>query len=153
MLGSSVVPWFVSGPLSVSTEDCLIGSCIVSGFALALVAYDYQEFEPFNCDLQEVGFLVTLFCIFHTCIGIILPSLARLRTTIVPIELRGGMMSLALAPTNAAILLVLIQGGYYRSFANSTVYALSALGLFTSAGSMYLLKRWRKEPQQSWHKT
>lgn len=33
--------------------------------------------------LQEIGVLVTLFCLFHACAGLILPSLAKLRTTYV----------------------------------------------------------------------
>lgn len=30
--------------------------------------------------MQEIGVLVTLFILFHACVGLILPSLARLRT-------------------------------------------------------------------------
>ena len=155
---------------------------------LSIVAYDYQVhilylwnyekyifllldvwiFTLFISDLQEIAVLVTLFCLFHACVGLILPSLAKLRTmyaklsvlshnfrrvsckfcyaffvvprfcglnpTILPMkkkksyvdlffkfsavncvyryvpnELRGGMISLSLAPANAAILLFLIQ--------------------------------------------
>uniref|UniRef100_A0A2P2JDA8 Uncharacterized protein n=1 Tax=Rhizophora mucronata TaxID=61149 RepID=A0A2P2JDA8_RHIMU len=30
--------------------------------------------------VQEIGLLVSLFCLFHAGIGLIIPSLARLRT-------------------------------------------------------------------------
>ncbi|KAL7263603.1 hypothetical protein ACSBR1_001715 [Camellia fascicularis] len=70
MLGSTVFPWFFSGPLSLRTEDCLVYVFIVTGFVLSIVAYDYQE----------IGVLVALFCLFHACVGLLLPSLARLRT-------------------------------------------------------------------------
>jgi hypothetical protein len=71
----------------------------------------------------------------------------------VPNELRGGMISLSLTPANAAILLFLIQGGYYRNIGNSTILAVAALGLLTAAGSMHVLKRLGKQPYQNWHKS
>ncbi|CAL5324571.1 unnamed protein product [Camellia sinensis] len=115
MLGSTVFPWFFSGPLSLRTEDCLVYVFIVMGFVLSIVAYDYQ-------------FLY------------------------IPNELRGGMMSLSLAPANAAILFVLLQRGYYQSIENSTIMAFAALGLFSAAGCLHLLKRLGKQPHQTWHK-
>lgn len=54
-------------------------------------------------DYQEIRFLVVFFCILQTCVGFILPSLARLRTIYVPNELRRGMISLSLAYANAVI--------------------------------------------------
>ncbi|KAK9990731.1 hypothetical protein SO802_025716 [Lithocarpus litseifolius] len=143
MLGSTVFPWLISGPSSLRTEDFLVYSFIIMGLVLSIVAYDYQE----------IGVLVTLFCLFHACVGLILPSLAKLRTMYVPNELRGGMISLSLAPANAAILLFLIQGGYYRNIGNAAVMALAALGLLSSAGSMHVLKRLGKQPYQNWHKS
>ncbi|KAM4117812.1 hypothetical protein ACB094_02G153900 [Castanea mollissima] len=143
MLGSTVFPWLISGPSSLRTEDFLVYSFIIMGLVLSIVAYDYQE----------IGVLVTLFCIFHACIGLILPSLAKLRTMYVPNELRGGMISLSLAPANAAILLFLIQGGYYRNIGNAAVMAFAALGLLSAAGSMHVLKRLGKQPYQNWHKS
>ncbi|KAH9663878.1 Major facilitator superfamily domain-containing protein 5 [Citrus sinensis] len=98
MLGSTVFPWLISGPSSFRTEDCLLYAFVVLGFVFSIIAYDYQE----------IGILVALFCLFHACVGLILPSLARLRTMYVPNELRGGMISLSLAPANAAILLFLL---------------------------------------------
>ncbi|KAA8531597.1 hypothetical protein F0562_006306 [Nyssa sinensis] len=142
MLGSTAFPWFFNGPLSLRTEECLVYVFIITGSILSIVAYDYQE----------IGVLVTLFCLFHTSVGLILPSLARLRTMYVPNELRGGMISLSLAPANAAILFFLIQRGYYQNIGNSTIMAFAALGLFSAAGCMQLLKRWQKQLHQNHHK-
>lgn len=44
------------------------------------------------------------------------------------------------------------QGGYYRNIENSTIIAFAALGLFSAAGSMYLLKQWGKQLHNDWHK-
>ncbi|XP_010277112.1 PREDICTED: molybdate-anion transporter-like isoform X4 [Nelumbo nucifera] len=142
MLGSTTVPWFFSGPSPVRTEDCLLFAFLTSGFVLSIVAYDYQD----------IGFLVTLFCLFHACVGLILPSLARLRTMYIPNELRGGMISLSAAPASAVVLLVLIQKGYYQNIGNAVVMAFAAFGLFTAAGCMHLLKRWGKQPHHDVHK-
>ncbi|PPD98485.1 hypothetical protein GOBAR_DD04475 [Gossypium barbadense] len=109
---------------------------------LSIIAYDYEE----------IGVLVTQFSLYHACIGLILPLLARLRTMYVPNELRGGMISLSLAPANAAILFILMQRGYYRTIENSTMIAFAAVGLFMAAGCMYVLKRCGKQPYQNWHK-
>ncbi|XP_022751221.1 molybdate-anion transporter-like isoform X2 [Durio zibethinus] len=140
MLGSTVFPWLINA--SLRTEDCIAYAFIIQGFLLSIIAYDYQE----------IGVLVTQFSLFHACIGLILPSLARLRTMYVPNELRGGMISLSLAPANAAILFVLMQRGYYRTIENATIIAFAALGLFVAAGCMHVLKRWGKQPYQNWHK-
>ncbi|KAH9663879.1 Major facilitator superfamily domain-containing protein 5 [Citrus sinensis] len=162
MLGSTVFPWLISGPSSFRTEDCLLYAFVVLGFVFSIIAYDYQE----------IGILVALFCLFHACVGLILPSLARLRTMYVPNELRGGMISLSLAPANAAILLFLllvipqplivhldmiearlgIKRGFYRNIENAAMVAFAALGLFIAAGCMHVLKRWGKQPYQNWHK-
>lgn len=142
MLGSTAFPWTLSGLLSLRIENCLLYEFIGAGVLLFMVAYDYQE----------IGVLVVLFCIFQAVAGLISPTLARLRTMYVPNEFRAGMLSLSLAPANAAILCVLIQGGYYRNINNSTITALAALGLFLAAGCMYMLKHLGKQPHQSWHK-
>ncbi|GAV58738.1 DUF791 domain-containing protein [Cephalotus follicularis] len=142
MLGSTVFPWLISGRTSLRTEVCLVYAFIILGLVLSIIAYDYQE----------IGVLVTLFCLFHVCVGMILPSFARLRTMYVPNELRGGMISLSQAPANAAILLILMQRGYYQNIENSTLIAFTALGIFTAACCMHLLKRWGKQPYQNWHK-
>lgn len=47
---------------------------------------------------------------------------------------------------------VLMQGKYYNNIGNSTIIAFAALGLFTAAGCMHVLKRWGKQPYQNWHK-
>ncbi|XP_050205038.1 uncharacterized protein LOC126655083 [Mercurialis annua] len=142
MLGSTVFPWLLTGPSSLRTEDCLVYVFLVLGFALSIVAYDYQE----------IGVLVSLFCLFHAGVGLIIPSLARLRTMHVPNDLRGGMISLSLAPANAAILCLLIQRGYYHKMENSTMIAVAAVALFLASGCMHLLKRLGKQPHQNWHK-
>ncbi|XWS45180.1 hypothetical protein CRYUN_Cryun15aG0114300 [Craigia yunnanensis] len=140
MLGSTVFPWLINA--SLRTEDCLVYAFIIQGLLLSIIAYDYQE----------IGVLVTQFSLFHACIGLILPSLARLRTMYVPNELRGGVISLSLAPANAAILFILMQRGYYRTIENATMIAFGALGLFIAAGCMHVLKRCGKQPYQNWHK-
>ncbi|KNA21449.1 hypothetical protein SOVF_043060 isoform A [Spinacia oleracea] len=142
MLGSTAFPWTLSGLLSLRIEDCLLYEFIGAGIILSIVAYDYQE----------IGVFVALFCVFQAVAGLILPTLARLRTMYVPNEFRAGMISLSLAPANAAILCVLIQGGYYRNINNSTILSFAALGLFLAAGCMYMLKHLGKQPHQSWHK-
>ncbi|XP_019424487.1 PREDICTED: molybdate-anion transporter-like [Lupinus angustifolius] len=142
MLGSTAFPCLTSGPSSFRTEDCLVYAYIILALLLSIVAYDYQE----------IGVLVTLFCLFHACVGFILPSLARLRTMYVPNELRGGMMGLSLAPANAAILLSVVQGGYYRNVSNAVLMAFGVLGLLLAAGCMHSLKKWGKQPYHNWHK-
>ncbi|OMO56524.1 hypothetical protein CCACVL1_26485 [Corchorus capsularis] len=140
MSGSTVFPWLIN--VSLRTEDCLVYAFTIQGLLLSIIAYDYQE----------IGVLVTQFSLFHVCIGLILPSLARLRTMYVPNELRGGMITLSLAPANAAILIILMQRGYYRAIENSTMIAFAAIGLFIAAGCMHVLKRCGKQPYQNWHK-
>ncbi|KAK5775446.1 uncharacterized protein LOC108479672 isoform X1 [Gossypium arboreum] len=129
MLGSTVFPWLINA--SLRTEDCLTCAFVVQALLLSIIAYDYEE----------IGVLVTQFSLYHACIGLILPLLARLRTMYVPNELRGGMISLSLAPANAAILFILMQRGYYRTIENSTMIVFAAVGLFMAAGCMYVLKR------------
>ncbi|XVE82892.1 hypothetical protein DITRI_Ditri16bG0042200 [Diplodiscus trichospermus] len=140
MLGSTVFPWLINA--SLRTEDCLVYAFIIQGLLLSIIAYDYQD----------IGVLVTQFSLFLACIGLILPLLARLRTMYVPNELRGGMMSLSLAPANAAILFFLMQRGYYRTIENATIIAFAAFGLFIAAGCMHVLKRWGKQPYLNCHK-
>ncbi|KAL0332301.1 UNVERIFIED_CONTAM: hypothetical protein Scaly_2131600 [Sesamum calycinum] len=130
MLGSTGFPWLFHGPLAIRIEEYLMYAFIIMGIAITVVAYDYQE----------IGVLVTLFCLFHACVGVALPSLARLRTMHVPNEVRGGMMSLSVLPANAAVLFFLVLRGYYQCIGNSTIIAFAALGLFSAAGCMYTLK-------------
>ncbi|KAF5752849.1 molybdate-anion transporter [Tripterygium wilfordii] len=142
MLGSTAFPWLINGPALLRTEDCLVYAFITLGLVLSIVAYDYQE----------VGVLVSLFCIFHTGVGLVIPSLARLKSMYVPNELRGGVISLSLTMANAALLFFLMQRGYHQSIENATMMAFAAIGLFTAAGCMHLLKRCGKQPYQNWHK-
>lgn len=141
-LGSTVFPWFTSGISSIRVEEYVVCAFIAAGFVLSAVAYDYQE----------IGVLVTLFCLFLLCAGLILPSLAKLRTKYVPNEFRSGMVSLSLAPANVAVLIVLVQGGYSRHICNSTIIAFASLAMFSAAGCMYMLKQPGKQPHQNWHK-
>uniref|UniRef100_A0A7N0T535 Molybdate-anion transporter-like n=1 Tax=Kalanchoe fedtschenkoi TaxID=63787 RepID=A0A7N0T535_KALFE len=105
ILGSTIYPWLVSGPSSFRAEDCVQYAFIVMGLVLFIIAYDYQEIE----------FLVSLFCLFHACDGLLAPFLARLRTMYVPNQLRGGMISLSLVPANAAVLFVLLQVSFMKA--------------------------------------
>ncbi|CAD6266348.1 unnamed protein product [Miscanthus lutarioriparius] len=107
---------------------------IGAGLALSIVAYDYQEIGP----------LVIVFCIFHACVGFILPSLARLRTMYLPNELRGGMMSFSLSLANAVIFIFLLQGAHHRRVTNSTILSLASYGLLGAGGCIHILRRWRK---------
>ncbi|GLT68813.1 hypothetical protein SLA2020_410120 [Shorea laevis] len=68
MLGSTVFPWLISA--SFQTEDWLVFAFLVLVLVLSIIAYDYQE----------IRVLVTLFSLFHSCVGMILRSLAHLRT-------------------------------------------------------------------------
>jgi hypothetical protein len=99
MFGSASFPWFYGTTAPFQNEDSLTIAYVTVGIALSIVAYDYQD----------IGTLVILFCIFHACVGFILPSLARLRTMYLPNELRGGMMSFSLGLANAAIFIFLMQ--------------------------------------------
>lgn len=142
MLGSTIFPWLIDRLSSLRTEDYLVYAFGIQGLALFIIAYDYQE----------IVVLVTLFCLFQASVGLILPSLAKLRTMYVPNELRCGMISLSQAPAHAAILFFMVQGGYYGNIGNAAILAIAALGLFTAAGCMHVLKRWGKQPYQNGHK-
>ncbi|KAL0913864.1 hypothetical protein M5K25_017356 [Dendrobium thyrsiflorum] len=142
MLGSTAFPWFSgTSPLHDEDHNHLIAAFVIAGLVLSIIAYDYQD----------IGVLVVLFCIYHGCIGLISPSLAKLRTIYVPNELRGGMISASLVPANAAFLFVLIIGGYYRRLNNSAIMALAAVGLLSAAGCLHVLRWWRKHLRQNWH--
>lgn len=45
-----------------------------------------------------------------------------------------------------------LQGGYYRNISNSTIMTTAAIGLFSAAGCIHALKRWRKQTLENWHK-
>ncbi|AQK51065.1 Major facilitator superfamily protein [Zea mays] len=135
MLGSAGFPWFYGAIAPFRNEDSLTIAYVGAGLALSIVAYDYQEIAP----------LVIVFCIFHACVGFILPSLARLRTMYLPNELRGGMMSFSMSLANAATFVFLIQGSaHHRHVANSTILSLASYGLLGAGGCVHMLRRWRK---------
>ncbi|EPS73560.1 hypothetical protein M569_01195, partial [Genlisea aurea] len=127
MLGSACSPWLY-GPLSLRPEECLVYAFPIMALVLGAVAYDYQEIEV----------LMILFCVFHACAGVVLPSLARLRTVYVPNEIRGGMMSLSAVPANAALLFLLLTG----YVANSGMVWVAAFGMGAASGCMFMLKKW-----------
>ncbi|XP_051127051.1 uncharacterized protein LOC127248640 [Andrographis paniculata] len=141
MLGCTGFPWMSHGPLATRIEEYLMYAFVVIGVALTVVAYDYQEIE----------FLLIIFCLLHACIGLVLPSLARLRSVCVPNEIRGGMMSLSLVPANAAVFVMLLLRGYYQCIGNSTILAIAALGQFSAAWCMYTMKKWGKQLHLSEH--
>lgn len=135
MLGSAGFPWFYGAIAPFRNEDSLTIAYVGAGLALSIAAYDYQEIAP----------LVIVFCIFHACVGFILPSLARLRTMYLPNELRGGMMSFSMSLANAATFVFLIQGSaHHRHVANSTILSLASYGLLGAGGCVHMLRRWRK---------
>ncbi|KAF0900822.1 hypothetical protein E2562_035319 [Oryza meyeriana var. granulata] len=138
MFGSATFPWFYGATAPFRNEDSLTIAYITAGISLSIVAYDYQE----------IGTLMTLFCIFQACVGLILPSLARLRTMYLPNELRGGMMSFSLGLANAAIIFFLMQGAYHQNVANSTILGFAACGLLVAGGCIHMLKRRRKHTRQ-----
>ncbi|KAL6659548.1 hypothetical protein ACP70R_003588 [Stipagrostis hirtigluma subsp. patula] len=139
MLGSAGFPWFYGATSPFRNEDSLTIAYIAAGLSLSIVAYDYQE----------IGTLVILFCIFHACVGFILPSLSRLRSMYLPNELRGGMMSFSHSLSNAAIFVFLLQGAYHRNIANSTILGLASCGLLGAGGCIHMLRRWRKHTRQN----
>ncbi|KAL6587671.1 hypothetical protein OROMI_000649 [Orobanche minor] len=152
MLGSTLFPWFFHGRFMLRIEEYLSYAFVIMGLALSVVAYDYQE----------IGVLVSLFCIFHACMGVVLPSLATLRTMYVPNEIRGAIMSLSLMPANASVLFLLVlwrqvlvmsmlQRGYYQCIGNSTIMFCAALGLFSAAGCMFFLKKSGRQLHHSRH--
>ena len=65
----------------------------------------------FSYDYQEIGMLVALFFLFNACVGIISPSLARLRSIYVPNDMRVGMVNLFCVPANLVVVFVLMRGG------------------------------------------
>lgn len=135
MLGSAGFPWFYGAIAPFRNEDSLTIAYVGAGLALSIAAYDYQEIAP----------LVIVFCVFHACVGFILPSLARLRTMYLPNELRGGMMSFSMSLANAATFVFLIQGSaHHRRVANSTILSLASYGLLGAGGCVHMLRRWRK---------
>ncbi|CAL5008958.1 unnamed protein product [Urochloa decumbens] len=139
MLGSASFPWFYGATAPFRNEDSLTIAYVGAGLALYVVAYDYQE----------IGTLVILFCIFHACVGFIIPSLAGLRTMYLPNELRGGMMSFSLSLANAAIFIFLLQGAHPRNIANSSILGLASCGLLGAGGCVHMLRRWRKHTRQN----
>jgi hypothetical protein len=104
-------------------EAYLTTAFVTASFSLAVPAYDYQE----------IGVLVALFCLFNACVGIISPSLARLRSIYVSNDMRAGMVNLFRVPANLAVVFVLMRGGYYHNLENNTILTMCVLGLLSAA--------------------
>ncbi|ERN13373.1 hypothetical protein AMTRI_Chr09g41740 [Amborella trichopoda] len=134
MLGSTAFPWMVTGPFSIRTEDYVIMAFAVAGVMLFVPAFDYQE----------IWFLVAVFCIFHACVGFILPSLARLRSLFVPNDHRAAMMSMYHAVASCMVLLVLGVDFYVWKLGNACIMGMAVVGLFAAGFCIYNLRK----PQQ-----
>ncbi|XP_078440337.1 uncharacterized protein LOC144710440 isoform X2 [Wolffia australiana] len=141
MLGSTVFPW-ISGPgYFIPLEDYLSLSFVAAGLSLTMAAYDYQIWRlGLGCIVLRVP------CLLWDD-----PSVSSAAKELVLNELRAGMISFSLAPANAAILFILIQGGYYRNLSNAAILAMAAFGLFTAAGCVHVLKRWKRRTPGNWH--
>ena len=113
-------------------EAYLTTAFVTATFSLAVLAYDYQE----------IRVLVALFCLFNACVGIISPSLARLRSIYVSNDMRAGMVNLFCVPANLAVVFVLMRGGYYHNLENNTILTMCVLGLLSGAGCLHILNRW-----------
>uniref|UniRef100_A0A7I4C1F8 Major facilitator superfamily (MFS) profile domain-containing protein n=1 Tax=Physcomitrium patens TaxID=3218 RepID=A0A7I4C1F8_PHYPA len=123
MLGSSIAASFLCGPYNVIPEIYVPYVLFVAGASLILPAYDYQD----------IPVLVTCFSVFHICVGIAWPSLARLRSIYIQNDRRATMLSLFRAPVSAILLLILIRGVSSTKFENSTVFSIAILGLMSGA--------------------
>lgn len=123
MLGSTIAATFLCGPFCVIPEIYLPHVLFVAGVSLILPAYDYQE----------IPVLVTCFCVFHICVGIAWPSLARLRSIYVQNDRRAAMLSLFRAPVSAILLFILLRGASSMKLENSTVFSIAILGLLSGA--------------------
>lgn len=155
MLGSTAFPWFVNGPVSLRTEDCLLYLFSVTGIVLSLVAYDYQvwtlnhlyfsslftwslafqfailcagdwsssgtilfisclhwPYFTFTCQIENFVISLSLSLPCFICLlweGLLTYLWLIISNRYVPNELRGGMISLSLAPANLALVFFLMQ--------------------------------------------
>ncbi|TYH95115.1 hypothetical protein ES332_A12G084800v1 [Gossypium tomentosum] len=125
---------------------CLLGARMLGSTVFPwLINASLRTEDCLTCAFVVQALLLSIIAYDYEEIGVLV-------TQYVPNELRGGMISLSLAPANAAILFILMQRGYYRTIENSTMIVFAAVGLFMAAGCMYVLKRCGKQPYQNWHK-
>lgn len=138
MLGSIIAAMLLCGPWNVRPEDFLRWVILCAMLSLMVPAYDYQE----------IGVLVTAFCIFHICYGIAWPTLARLRSIYIPTEQRASVISLFRVPVNIAVVFILINGSIGRHLENSSIFSFASAGLLSGVYSLYLLNYQRRQSHE-----
>ncbi|XP_024372470.1 uncharacterized protein [Physcomitrium patens] len=138
VLGSIITACLLQGPYFFRPESFLPIVLFVGGISLFFPAYNHQE----------VKVLLWCFCVFHTCVGIALPSLARLRSLYIPNDRRAAVMSIFRIPVYFAVLVVLIQGGLHEKLDNSTIFGTAIAGLLSGAGCIHYIERTRGLPQE-----
>ncbi|KAG0619184.1 hypothetical protein M758_4G122300 [Ceratodon purpureus] len=138
MIGTTIAACLLQGPYYLRPESFLPYVLLVGGLSLFLPAYDHQELRV----------LLWCFCVFHICVGIALPSLARLRSMYIPNDRRAAVMSIYRLPVYAAVLVVMIKGGLQQSLENSTIFGAAIVGLLSGAGCIYYIERTRGLTQE-----
>lgn len=138
MLGSVISAMLLGGPWNVRPEDFLRWVFLCAAFSLVVPAYDYQE----------IGVLVSAFCVFHICYGIAWPFLARLRSMYIPTEHRAAIITLFRVPANAAVVFILVNGSIYRRLENSMIFGLSITGLLLGGYCLHLLNCSRQQSHE-----
>ncbi|CAM6109941.1 unnamed protein product [Calypogeia fissa] len=129
MLGSVIASIILCGPFPVRPEIFLPWVFLAASLSMVVPGYDYQEIQV----------LVAAFCVFHICVGIAWPSLARLRNIYILSDRRAAVLSLYRVPGTVGVVLILIKGALMKQFYNSTIYYICAFGLLSGAGTLHLL--------------
>ncbi|KAL2631766.1 hypothetical protein R1flu_016452 [Riccia fluitans] len=135
MLGSAVAAFLLCGPYTTRPENFLPHVFVVASLALLVPAYDHQE----------IGVLVTVFCIYHVCVGIAWPSLAYLRSIYISNDRRAGVLSFYRVPVHLGMLFILIKGGILKHVENSSVFYLCILGLLSGCVALHSLDKYRHQ--------
>lgn len=138
MIGTTIAACLLQGPYYLRPEIFLPYVLIVGGLSLFLPAYAHQELRV----------LLWCFCVFHICVGVALPSLARLRSMYIPNDRRAAVMSIYRVPVYAAVLVVMIKGGLQQRLDNSTIFGAAIVGLLSGAGCIYHIERTRGLTQE-----
>ncbi|KAL3689719.1 hypothetical protein R1sor_016028 [Riccia sorocarpa] len=133
MLGSAVAALLLCGPYTNRPETFLPLVFIIASLALLVPAYDHQE----------IWLLVTVFCIYHICVGIAWPSLAYLRIIYIQNDRRAGVLSFFRVPVHLGILFIIIKGGILKQVENSTIFYLCILGLLSACVALHSLDKHR----------
>ncbi|KAH7292802.1 hypothetical protein KP509_29G086400 [Ceratopteris richardii] len=135
MLGSAISAMVLYGPWTLRPEDFLRWVYACAAFSMMIPAYDYQE----------IGVLVSAFCIFHVCFGISWPFLARLRSIYIPNEHRAAVITMFQVPAHAAAVFILINGSINQQLENSRIFAMSIIGLLLGVYCFHLLNHSTKQ--------